>query len=154
MTTYDFAIQKAKGEEGEAFLDAFFERAYIIQPSTEQEQRREIDRWFTNRVTDKRVSVEYKRDETAGRTGNAFIETVSVDVRGVRGWVYTSEAEWLVYFIPKPETIYVLRFADLRQRLPDWERRFPKRKIANRDYNTMGILVPLAEFERAAVAVY
>lgn len=152
---YDFKAQKLVGLKGEAFLDTFFASAYIVTPSTESEQRQEIDRWFMNRESGHRFSVEYKTDARAGRTGNAFVETVSVLERNVQGWLYTSKAEYLVYFIPGSAwVIYVLKFPTLRKAFPAWAAKYQIKQVRNRSYTTCGLVVPLAEFERIAVVVY
>lgn len=159
MTTkqpYNFHIQNQIGKRGEAFLDHFFERRYEIQFASEAEQKREIDRWFTNRKNNHRFSVEYKTDDKAGKTGNAFIELESNHERGTRGWAHMSEAEYLIYYIPTPETIYIVRFTELRKHLPKWEATYVRRTVpnqTNRAYATIGIAVPLHEFERCAALV-
>ena len=112
---YQFDAQHADGLAGEAFLDALFSRWYRIRPASAAQQRRGIDRWF--RTTTRRLAVEYKTDHTAARTGNAFVETVSVDTAHKPGWAYTSQADYLVYYIPPDGLVYVLRFAVLRREL-------------------------------------
>lgn len=158
MTTkpYNFHTQNAIGKRGEIFLDHFFERRYEIIPATEADQKVEIDRWFVNHKTGHRFSVEYKTDEAAGRYGNAFVELESNHERGTDGWARMSQAEYLIYYIPKPETIYIVRFTDLRKHLPQWEADYPQKRIpnqTNKAYTTIGVVVPLHEFERCAVLV-
>lgn len=148
MKTYDFDTQLRRGQNGEAELDAWFGRTFVIRPATREEQRQGIDRWFTDRRSGERLSVEYKTDWTASRTGNVFVETVSVDTAGKPGWAVSSRAEWLVYFLPDDGLAYVIPFADLRRALPRFERDYPTRRIANRGYHTVGLLVPQDEFER------
>lgn len=151
--TYRFDTQLAQGEAGEAHLDQIFHRWYNIQPATAGQQRQGIDRWYTRISDQETFPVEYKTDHTAGRTGNAFVETISVDTTQKPGWAYSSQATYLIYFVPNPETIYVLRMADIRAQITDWVKQYPARQIPNRGYHTVGILVPLDEFERIAVAV-
>lgn len=147
--TYDFDHQLAEGEEGEAYLDAFFrERGHTIRPATHDEQRQGIDRVFT--APDGRVArVEYKTDFLAAKTGNAFVETVSVDRHGKMGWALTSQADTLIYYLPG-KVIYVLPFMSLRWALPTWIRDYPAKSAQNRDYATHGILVPLDELAQFA----
>jgi hypothetical protein len=157
MTTpYNFYTQLEIGKQGEAFLDKFFGEYYIITPATDAEQAREIDRWFVDRGSGEQFSVEYKTDKAAGRWGNAFIELESNHQRGTQGWARMSEADRLIYYIPEPETIYMVLFADLREQLPHWEAQYKKKEIpnqTNKAYTTIGIAVPLHEFERCAVLV-
>lgn len=156
MSAYQFAAQKTVGLAGEETLDNFFRqwRGLDIRPATDEEQRRGIDRIFTLAADGRTFAVEYKTDHTAGRTGNAFIETVSVDRANKPGWAVASEAFYLIYLIPEPQTIYCLRMADVRKQLPRWRMFYQERTIMNRGYNTVGLIVPLDELERIALHVY
>ncbi len=149
---YDFRTQLARGARGEAALDRLFARWYAITPATAAEQRQGIDRHFVA-PPGRQLTIEYKTDWTAARTGKAFVETVSVDTANKPGWAYTSQAEHLVYFIPPDDLVYVLRFTVLREQLARWVRVYPGRAIPNRGYHTHGLLVPLREFETLAEAV-
>ena len=141
---YQMVEQLAQGEGAEARLDRHFAGRCIIQPATRAQQQVGIDRLFTHRQTGLTYTVEYKTDWTAGRTGNAFIETVSVDIQQIPGWAYTAQAEWLVYFVPTRLQIYLIAFTDLRAQLPTWLTSCKAAPpIPNRGYNTLGILVPL-----------
>lgn len=159
MASYTFGAQYTVGAVGEQALDQYFSRWYDIKLATRDEQRRGIDRVFVNRQNGQETTVEYKTDITAGRTGNAFVETVSVDTIGKPGWAYTCQARILIYHIPDPETIYVLPMARIRQNVDAWRSKYPERRIPNlsaqgNPYNTVGVLVPLDEFERIALTVY
>jgi len=149
-TTYDFARQLAIGEAHERRLDAHFARWFAITPATRDEQRAGIDRIFVHRTTGARYAVEYK----AGETGNAFIETISVDATGRAGWAVSSRADILVYLVTQPETVYAVRMTTLRRALARWQRRYPKRSAQNQGYKTWGYLVPLAELEKIALEVH
>ena len=151
--TYNFDRQKARGDAGEAFLDRWFADTYTIQPATREEQRRGIDRIFLHRQTGERLAVEYKTDYKAARTGNAFVETVSVDTADKAGWAYSSEADYLIYYVPGDDLIYVLTLETIRRELPRWVQEYPPRATKNEGYATHGVLVPLDEFEKYAEAV-
>lgn len=152
---YNFSTQLAVGQHYEDEIDAMFADRFTIQPATPQQQRQGIDRIYRHWETPHRpMTVEYKADETAAQTGNAFVETISVDVSGRPGWAVTSQAEWLFYSVPgSGQALYIIRLADLRKHLPDWKRQYEERRIANNGYHTVGLLVPLYEFERVACAV-
>lgn len=149
---YAFQEQLAKGEESEDELDQLFGKWYCIQAATMEQQRAGIDRIFTRKDNGHVSKIEYKTDWTAGRTHNAFVETVSVDTNNKPGWAHSSQADYLIYFVPGDCLIYIIAFANLRKRLPYWQK-FPTRTIENKGYKTLGILVPLAEFERIATQV-
>lgn len=154
-TTYDFGTQLAEGQAYERMLDAHFSQYNIdIRPATMAEQKRGIDRFFTHRPTGTVDAMEYKADSLAGRTGNAFIETVSVDTTNKPGWAVASQARYLVYLVTDPQTIYLVSMRALRAALPVWQAKYPAKKAQNFGYCTHGILVPLHELERIAVTVW
>lgn len=147
---YDFKTQLTRGQTHEHFLDQYCSRWYVIRQATYDEQRQGIDRGFTHKDNGAVYTVEYKADTTASRTGNAFVETISVDTANKAGWAYTSRADWLLYYLPASGLIYFFEFAKFRLHLPRWVREFPTRAIPNKRYKTIGLLVPLAEFEQHA----
>jgi hypothetical protein len=157
MTThpppYNFADQLSHGERGETFLDRYFSRWFRIQPSTPEEQRLGIDRHFHHLKSHDEFTVEYKTDSTAARTGNAFIETVSVDSDQKAGWAFTSQADRLLYYVPGKRVVYILKMTAIRARLPFWLATYALREVPNNGYHTHGLLVPLAELERCAERV-
>jgi hypothetical protein len=150
---YKFDEQQAKGRDGEQFLDHWFADWYEIRPATCEEQRQGIDRIFIRRQTGKRLAIEYKTDYRAAQTGNAFVETVSVDTADKAGWAYSAEADYLLYYIPGDSLVYVMTLEILRRELPRWVREYPHRAAQNKGYATHGVLVPLHEFERHAEVV-
>ncbi len=146
--------QLDRGEQAEALLDEHFSDRFKITPAGRTEQRNGIDRIFEARANGKRYAIEYKTDWTAGRTRNAFIETISVDTMNVLGWAYTSQAEWLIYFVPAHKTIYIVRFSHLRQQLEGWIQAYgPEKAIPNDGYYTHGITVPLKVFQKCSSKV-
>ena len=82
---YRFDVQMAKGQRGEAVLDAYFARWFDITPATRWQQRRGIDRVFVGRLHGQRLTVEYKTDTVGARTGHAFVE---LQVGDRRGWCH------------------------------------------------------------------
>lgn len=146
---YEFKEQLMKGEKSEDKLDAFFSEWYTVKRVDMFQQRQGIDRIFTRKDNGSIFKIEYKTDWTASRTQNAFVETISVDTTDKPGWAYSSQSDYLIYYIPGDELIYVITFIALRARLPCWCK-FPSRRIPNKGYCTVGLLVPLAEFEQIA----
>jgi hypothetical protein len=138
----------------EAWLDRFFARDYRIAAASEEEQRQGIDRWFCRNGCRRTLPVDYKTDWKAAKSGNAYLETTSVDMTGKRGWAYTSRAEVLVYFVPGLDVIYLLKMLLVRRELPRWLREYgPPLPAKNEGYCTWGVCVPLREFERFAFEV-
>jgi hypothetical protein len=151
--TYDMRTQLRQGEAAERYLDTVFGHDFDIRPATREQQRAGIDRIFTRRSNGDRLKIEYKADKTAGRTGNAFVETISVDTANKAGWAYTCQADYILYYIVGIGPVYVLRPGDIKRRVERWKKQYPSRKIPNGRYHTVGLLVPLDEFERMAVQV-
>lgn len=151
---YNFQIQLDKGKQAEIFLDSYFCGEFEITEASRQEQMQGIDRWFKKKQSDNpKFSIEYKTDWRASETHNAFIETVSVDTGHRLGWVYTCGADYLLYYIPKDELIYIVKPAKLRNKIDKWIREYKEREIDNNQYYTRGVPVPLREFEAVAEKV-
>lgn len=152
MNDYDMYRQLRKGEAAEQYLDSFFLHRFAVRPATPDEQRQGIDRGFKRLSDGKEFKVEYKADETAAKTGNAFVETMSVDTANKPGWALTCQADFILYYIVGTGRVYILRPKDIQERLEQWAQ-YPERHIPNGTYHTIGLLVPLDEFERAAVRI-
>lgn len=148
-----FHTDLARGQVGERFMDLFFaDEFFITEPPDAQSHG--YDRQFIPWKGGEAFTVEYKWDTRAATTNNAFVETVSVDYAGKRGWAYTSEAQKLMYAIPAPLLlVYVIPMAALRAELPRFERDYREVSVQNDGYQTKGCIVPLAEFEAIAEAV-
>lgn len=161
MAQHDFSDQLKRGKRGEAFLDRYFSLWYQVEAvSLQEEKMRGYDRIFRNlypnfeylaKAPTRLMRVEYKTDYRVAQTGNVFIETVSVDTKNKKGWIYTSQAHLLVYFIPPLYRIYCCPMKGVREAfLSDWQRRYATGGAVNADYTTNGVLVPLPVF--AAIA--
>lgn len=155
MSVYSFFERLGFGQQGESFLDKHFSKWYDIKPATRAQQRKGIDRIFT--ANGRSYKVEYKCDATAARTGNAFVETVSVDSAGKPGWALTCSADFIIYYIVGIGPAYVIKPGEIKKRVKRWEGQYQSRKVPNnkggKKYNTIGVLVPLSEFEAIAYQV-
>ena len=150
---FDFDRQHDIGIQGERILDAYFARHLRVQRVGMRGQKSGVDRVFS--FHGRRWSVEYKTDMRADKTRRVFIETVSSDRTNKPGWFFTSEAEYLIYFVRKAQCVYVVRMNRLRDIAfkRGWLDRYPKRTVPNRGYNTLGVTVPLRELELIADGV-
>lgn len=147
--------QFKRGKDVEAYCDGFFERrGYRIEVLSADEERRQKkgDRrlWRGGRA----VHVEYKSGLQTYHTGNVFLETISNDATGARGWVYTCHADYIVYAALLNRKLLVFEPETLRAAIPGLLRRFPVRKTGKgqnaglgRGYDTHGLVVPLAVAE-------
>lgn len=162
MAQHQFAKSYAQGKSGERFLDWYFNKFYVITQATRQQEREGFDRIFKSRhakngfeyIAKKPVEamrVEYKTDYRAAETGNAFIETESVNTTGKRGWLYTSQAHLLVYFIPPLFRIYCCPMKNLAEAALVWQVKYAQSNADNITYLTRGLLIPIDEFAKVSV---
>ncbi len=143
---YDFKKQLQLGEKAEIVLDGYFSESFFISPVSMELQRQGIDRIYEKNHHEFRV--EYKMDTIAHRTGNAFIETVSVDSHQKKGWAYTTKADFIFYYLSCVATVYVLKVEDLQKNLSTWVSTYKNTTADNGRYRTHGVLVPLSEIEK------
>lgn len=149
MKIYDFRAQLAHGESGENLFKTYFEKqGYSIIPATRQEQFKGIDFHLVN-AEGMPVTVEVKTDSY--KSGNVFVELVSNSETKTQGWAYKTAAEWLVYYLKAYGYALVIRPSSLRSKLPQWIEEFPSKEVPNPSYKTIGILVPIVEFQTISI---
>ena len=154
---YDFDQQKSLGMQGEERLDSFFSRWYKIEEVPFELQKEGVDRFYIpkrGKVTFPRL-VEYKTD--FHHTGNVFLETHSVIRQGwpdVKGWLHTSKADWLLYFLTAYQTVLVIDFAKLRKSARIWDNTCQHRDCKNKGYKSTGLLVPIPVLRLVSHAVF
>ena len=143
MNIYTFNRQYQIGKEGEKVLDSYYSRWFDISQSSREQERRGIDRWFND--GQRHLAIEYKTDTLADKTRNAYIETVSVSKpdKTKKGWVYTCQADILLYYVIGDEAVYTLDPKVLLKKVPHWQNIYPTRTCKNKGYEGKGILVPL-----------
>ena len=137
---HQFAQSQAVEAKHAPRLDAWLSESYPIREATMAEQWQGIDRVAI--TFDGYVTIDYKCDEKARKTDRLFLETVSNSVTGRPGWMRTSRADWLVYFVV-PETVWMFRFDRLRRMMPGWQRTYGERAARNVSYATLGVCVPV-----------
>jgi hypothetical protein len=148
---HTFAAQYEQGKQAEQLLDRHFARWYKIQTIPLSTERAEgYDRLYIRRHDRQPFKVEYKTDWVAAETGNVFIETISVYEERKPGWMYTSQADVLIYFIPPRGEIHIVKMPLLRMIFPSWKTRYKETFAMNEGYRTYGVLVPLKQFTRFA----
>jgi hypothetical protein len=143
MSSTKFRDALAIGQKYEERIDRAFAETFRVEPVSLQMQKQGIDR-ILHCCDGGQIAVEYKTDLRAHQTGNAFVETISVDTKNIRGWAYTSQATVLLYYIPQRNEGYLIDFVDLRAALDGWKpkhRTVATRPELNANYRTHGILV-------------
>lgn len=98
------------------------------------------------------ITVEYKFDVAAKRTGNLFFETISNDKERIPGWGWTSQADYWIFLIPERE---ILVFKPGRFRALVWElqKSLTERNVPNKGYNTVGYPISLTKVREVAFQV-
>jgi hypothetical protein len=150
---YEFDKQLADGESHEETLDKFYSKWYRVSRVSMDAQKSGIDRVFTNNTDGFRYSVEYKADTTAANTGNAFIETVSVDTNNKPGWAYSSCSQIIIYYIPPKKIAYRFKTLEIKYFVNEWKKKYRIVEVPNNGYHTIGVLVPLKELAKLAYKV-
>ena len=152
--SYDIADQLPEAEKHENYLDEFFRKKWKVEIESVDRagQRYGIDRiwkWQSGA----RMTVEYKADNTADRTNNVFIETVSVDKDNKPGWAFTSLAQYLLYYIPPRKIAYFLSMTAIKKNVVWWKTQYKELPIQNKNYITYGLPVPIEELIEKCSAV-
>jgi hypothetical protein len=155
--TFTETPQFKQGMAVEAFLDDYFRaKGWTIKRVTPHEERVLClgDRVYS-RGDGTTLHIEYKSGIQTGKTGNIFLETISVDTTGKAGWVYTCRADYLFYACVLNGVILVFVPSRLRAKMPELKQQF--REVAtgkgqNVGYNTHGLIVPLAYAEKYLAA--
>lgn len=142
---YRFDQQELIGKKGEQILDNWLSTTYqIINVShVLQYQNSGIDRLLIH-SSGYSLSVEYKFDKAAARTGNLFFETTSVDTKGIAGWGWSSQADYWFFLVPD-DTLFIVKPSNFR--LLVWEKRETLREkhIQNNGYCTIGFPIKIAD---------
>lgn len=150
---YDFNVQHGIGKQGKQILDRWLGATYRITDVSSDPEYQEvgIDRILT-RSNSSVITVEYKFDLAAKRTGNLFFETISVDTKSIPGWGWSSQAAYWIFLIPDQE-ILIIKPARLRALVWMKYREGSEKQIPNRGYNTLGLAIPLFEVRKIATQV-
>jgi hypothetical protein len=156
---YDMQDQLALSRMRDCEIDKHLSDDWRISGEVPREMERlGIDRVWIHRKTGRRHTVEYKHDTLAHKTGNAFVETESVEGKK-KGWSYTSCAQVLVYYVVGGEYAFICRMDEVERRLKGWELFYPAKaattvdKRTGESYRTLGVCVPLPVFRSAASKV-
>lgn len=124
-----------------------------------------IDRFLLAKVTTQRgarfeyrklwLSVEYKGDAVAEKTGNFFVELDLRDSSGniKPGWALKIMAQSLLLLFPSRRVVWWIDVLHLKQLIPSWLGLYHLSPwVINRDgVDGRGVLVPLSEIRRGCV---
>ncbi|MEM7795814.1 MAG: hypothetical protein AAF579_15345 [Cyanobacteria bacterium P01_C01_bin.118] len=147
---YDFETQRKVGQEGEALLDQWLSPSYKVLDVSDnlKYQQSGIDR-IVMRSDGSVITVEYKFDIAARRTGNLFFETMSNDKAKIPGWGWSSQADYWIFLIPQQE-ILVFNPGKLRSLVWALQKTLKEKNVVNQGYNTVGYPIPLIQARKVA----
>ena len=135
--------------------DAAERGLHLVQATIEEDRRFGIDDWL--QLPDEGViSVDWKTDHRCATTGNLAIEIISNTTSGKLGWVFTSQADYIVYLLPASGRLLWFKTAALRAAVIDWQSLYPARGAHNDNrndrflYTTWNLTVPLEEVAKLA----
>lgn len=142
---YNFDDSLKESEKFEEYLDKYFSRFYEIKKVNQDMQRKGIDRIFISK--EKEILIEYKADKITKKTRNVFIETISNDSNFSEGWAVKTQADYIIYHCIGIN-IYVIPSNTIREKLPEWIEKYPKKTCQNKTYCSYGRLIPIHEIEK------
>lgn len=151
---HDFTQKLIQGQAYEDRLDRYFSQWFTVKPVNIEMQKHGIDRVFSQKDNGLQLLVEYKSDDRAAKTGNAFVEIISRDTAKVLGWAYTSWAQLLVYYIPPTDEIILIPMLTIKLNLPVWLKTCAQKEATNSTYKTIGLAVPLRVLRNHCVKSY
>ncbi|NEQ69401.1 MAG: hypothetical protein F6K21_28705 [Symploca sp. SIO2D2] len=150
---YDFQAQHKIGKQGEQFIDKWLKNNYKVTDVSDipNYQKAGIDR-IIELKDGTTVTVEYKFDVAAKRTGNIFFETVAVDTQSIPGWGWTSQADYWIFLIPEQEII-IVQPGKLRSLVWQQQKVLKEKTVPNKNYNTLGVPVLLSDVKKIAYQI-
>ena len=116
--------------------------------------------WTTCEGGHEWLSLQVKGDERAADTSNAFVEVVQIDTWGDPGWVWSCQADWLIYCIVGTGEALWIRPDAIRAEMHGWRMRVSRKELRwarvpnvgrnGEPYHTLGWLIPIDEFRAIA----
>jgi hypothetical protein len=135
------------------YLESIASTIEVIDVRDETEyQKKGIDFLWRHTVNKSPVttSIEAKTDRYT--TGNFVIETVSVKESDIPGWIYTSQSDYIAYYLVGYDTLYVIPTKELRDWFDVNKAKYRTASTKTRDggkYTTVFKLVPIVDVEKA-----
>ena len=135
--------------------DAQARGIHLVQATIEEDRQFGIDDWL-QLPTEGVVSVDWKTDHRSALTGNLAVEVIANSSSGKLGWVFTSQANYIVYLLPTLSRLLWFKTAVLRAAVIEWLPIYPTKAAHNDNrhdrflYTTWNLTVPLEEASRLA----
>lgn len=117
-------------------------------------QRYGVDRVISERGAKCWTTVEYKADERALDTGNAFIELAIHESDGTvnEGWARKTIAMWILYLVPGLNLLLWVDARALKHWVPRWLGTYElSNPVQNATWAAVGLLVPIHVLRQTCV---
>lgn len=126
------------------YLEGLEQTKSVTDVSKDREyQKKDIDLLW-KKTTGPVCYVEVKTNKWGIVTGNFFFETWSVHEKRVKGWFYTSEADYIFYLINN--NLYILPLQQIRKiNLEKYKEKSTQTIRKGKTYTTIGRLVPIKD---------
>jgi len=127
----------------ENLLGCTFQDTSLAEQLQDMDLKNSDDEYYEVKIRGAEYRSFYKKD--------ILIETVSNDQKDSLGWIYYSEADWLIYlYKPLDDLIgYKIPMQALKRwwKLNEHRRVWKKKKVPNKGYNTINRVIPLKFLE-------
>ena len=113
---HTFGKSKIYGDKGEYALGNYLRNnpdfCDIEKIVSAEEQKKGKDWKYKSAGTDYYIDV---KTDSWWKTGNIAIETISDEARGVVGWLYKNECDFIYYYFPDSLDLYIIPMNSLRE---------------------------------------
>lgn len=145
---FDINLFYSLDPEESDYLDSVYKQIFpglkdIEFMKTREEQRKGIDKklHFENGAT---ITFEEKKRRVA--YDDILLEIWSVSEKRIEGWLYTSHADYISYFIPSSQKLYILPLLLLRKawarNQEQWTDQYRELRAKNEGYTTLSRAIP------------
>ena len=145
---FDEELEYSLDAEESKYLDSVYKQTFpelkdIEFMETREEQRKGIDKklYFENGAT---ITFEEKKRRVA--YGDILLEIWSVWEKRIEGWLYTSQADYISYFIPSSQKLYILPLLLIRKawtrNQEQWTDQYRELRAKNEGYTTLSRAIP------------
>lgn len=97
-------------------------------------------------IKDEQYTYEVKADTYTENNGNIAIELISNKTIGSPGWIYYTDADWLIYFVSK-KTFYMFKMLDLKIFVDNTKTLFEEKNTIHSQ--AVNLIIPLVKVPKS-----
>ena len=132
MRKFDLSLERKddleKGKKAEKIVFDYLtkNKGHNLIDVTDIQKYRNIDVDFLMKFKNRDFMIEVKSDEVISKSKNFYLEyDMYLRDKTIEGWMTKSKADYLIYYCPSNDTLYILDFNILRE----WAKNQQKKKI-------------------------